>query len=216
MAHTYGFPLMAEIIPATPRPEDDGFYITHYVMSEEEARHERMMGSFQSGGWAMQGLEAGTYCVLHQRRNGRSEQWMSDTWLERDTNYDILRKARGDVLLLGLGIGMLAVACCRKDEVTSVTVVEIEPQVIRLVEPHIRHPKLRIIQGDAFAPPFRGKAFDTIYIDIWQNICSDNWETMKPLLRQYRKLARNGAYVSAWLKDYIQREAGEARQRWGY
>lgn len=213
MKDTYGFPLMAEIVPETPAPEGDGFYIRHYVMTEKEAKHERMMGSFQSGGWAKSGLEAGTYCVLREKRNGEDTQLMSDTWLERSTNAAALKAARGDLLFLGLGIGLLPVACCRKKEVSSVTVVEIESQVISLVEPHIRHLKLRVMQGDAFRPPFRGRVFDAIYIDIWRDICSDNWEPMKGLLREYRKLSRNGAYVNAWLKGYLQELARQDRQR---
>jgi hypothetical protein len=208
MEYPYGFPLMAEIVPETPEPEGDGFYIKHYEITDEEVQKQRARLD-----WTMRGLEPGTYCILKERRNGRSNQWMSDTWLERYTNAGALEASRGDVLILGLGIGLLPVACCRKEEVSSVTVLEIEPQIIRLVEPHIRHPKLTIIEGDAFHPPFRVRSFDTIYIDIWQDICSDNWETMKPLLRQYRYFGRNGAWVSAWLKDYTQREAQEDRHR---
>jgi len=209
MEYTYGFPTMVDIIPATEPPEGDGFWIKHYEITDEEVQRQRYRLD-----WTMRGLEPGLYCVLSERRNTRDHPWMSDTWLERYTNVAALEASRGDVLILGLGIGLLPVACCRKEEVSSVTVVEIEPQVIALVEPHISHPKLRVIQGDAFAPPFRGKVFDTVYVDIWRDICSDNWEPMKGLLRQYRKLACPGAYVSAWMKDYVQSAARENARRW--
>jgi len=212
MRDTCGFPMMAEIIPESPEPATDGFFIKHKMATPEEAERRKLFGAIQ-GDWTYRDFEAGTYCVLDEKRNGMVDQWMSDTSMERTTNERALRQARGDVLILGLGIGMLPIACCRKPEVTSVIVVEIEPQVIALVEPHIRHPKLRVLQGDAFYPPFWGRSFDMIYLDIWQNICTDNWEPMKALLRQYRRFARNGAWVSAWLKDYLQEEARLDRQR---
>lgn len=212
MENTYGFPLMAEIIPETPELEGDGYYIRHAVADEKTVKNRQFYAAIK-GDWTYLDFEEGTYCVLNEKRNKMVEQWMSDTGMERRTNQKALLEANGNILLLGLGIGMLAVACCRSDQVDSVTALEIEPQVIALVEPYIRHPKLTVIQGDAFNPPFRGRLFDTIYIDIWQNICSDNWEPMKRLLRQYRKLGRNGAYVDAWLKSYIQDLAREDRQR---
>lgn len=210
--HTYGFPQMARIIPASPEPDKDGFFVRHLTMDEERVNYESVMSSIRRD-WTNAGLEAGTYCVLHEKRARYVKQWMSDTWLERSTNSSILQDARGDVLVLGLGIGMVVTAMCAKDEVSSVVVAEISEQVIRLVEPHIRHPKLTVIQADAFAAPLRGRAFDTIYIDIWQGICSDNWEPMKGLLREYRRLARQGAVVTAWLKDFTQTEARTDRQR---
>jgi hypothetical protein len=214
MKYDYGFPLMVDIVPATKPPEKDGFWIQHYEITEEEVHRQHCRLD-----WTMRGLEPGTYCVLHQRRDGHDSQWMSDTWLERYTNADFLKKATGHVLVIGLGIGLLPVALCRKVDVESVTVLEIEPQVIALVEPHIRHPKLRpVVQGDAFEPPpalLSVRYFDAVYADIWADICSDNWETMKPLLALYRKAAKKGALVTAWLKDYIQAEHKATRQRYG-
>jgi len=212
--YDYGFPLMAEIVPASEelKGDQEGFWIQHFNITEEEVQRARY-----SMDWTMRGLETGVYCVLHQRHNGWNRQWMSDTYLERSTNADFLREATGHVLILGLGIGMLPVALCRKEDVESVTVLEIEPQVIALVEPYIRHSKLAVIQADAFSPPLRGRHFDAVYVDVWENICSDNWETMKILQAIYRGLAKKGGLVTSWLRDYIKDEAKRARQEdWRY
>jgi len=214
---TFGFPLMAEIIPETPKAQcpvngGSGFFISHQVLDEERVKHESMMAMFRRD-WTNNGLEAGTYCVLHQVRNGYVKQWMSDTWLERMSNSEFLRDAFGDVLLAGLGIGMLPMALCAKEQVRSVVVLELEPHVIGLVEPHIRHPKLTVLLADAYHEPLRGKAFDCIYLDIWQSICSDNWEQMKPLLAQYRKFRRAGGICTGWLKDYVQQEHNNAKRQ---
>lgn len=206
----YGFPEMAQIIPESTKPEGDGFWIQHRTFTPEQARHEKQMAAFRAD-WTVGSLEPGTYCILHECRNGLVwDQWMSDTWLERFTNADILEAATGDVLLAGLGIGMVAVAVCRKQEVRSVVALELHQAVIDLVEPHIRHPKLRVIKADARQPPFAGRCFDVIYLDIWKSICSDNWADMKPLLRLYRSFGKKGGIVTGWLKDYVQRLARQA------
>lgn len=211
---TYGFPIMIDIIPEGG-PTSDGLYIKHQVVTQEEINLERVRSVWSGSAWMNTGTEPGTYCVLCIGR-GYADIWMSDTWFERFTNYKVLQQARGDVLLAGLGIGMLAVALCAKPEVTSVTVLELQQGVIDLVEPHIRHPKLRVIRADAKSAPFKGRLFDTIYLDIWAGINSDMWIDMKPMLVEYRKLARKGAFVSAWLKSYTQSLYRDERRRGWY
>jgi spermidine synthase len=160
------------------------------------------------GGW-LSYVPEGTYCVLKQVGQGNESWdsvWMSDTPLEHTTNYDALQEATGDVLVVGLGLGMLSLAMCRKKEVRSVTVLELEPDVVRLISTHVKHRKLQIIVADGTQPPLRGRRFDLIYVDIWPNICSDNWTEMKPMLAEYRRHRRNGGVVDGWMKDYVQKE----------
>lgn len=214
LKHTYGFPMMAEIIPPTPTPADDGPYIEHMTLTPEKVDHERNMAAWR-GDWTCRYLEPGTYCVLKAKRGHTI--YMSDTWMERFSNAEIREAARGDVLLAGLGIGMVPLACCRKVEVDSVTVLENDRRIMDLIAPYVAHPKLRLLEADANYPPVRGHRFDTIYLDIWSGICADNWDEMKPMLAQYRRFARNGAVVTGWLKDEVQRLAAEARRedrRW--
>ena len=203
------FQNMTKIIPPTKRVPGH-FYIEHAIVDEHASRISSIRGYWDY-------VPVGKYCLLKKapRAPGWDELWMSDTPREKDDHYGVVRKAEGQVLLVGLGLGMVAVALCRKKEVSHVTVLEIEPEVVQLIEPYIRHPKLQVILADGNTPPLRGKHFDTIYIDIWPNVCSDNWETMKPLLISYRKFRRNGGLVTAWLKDYIQREAAKSRREEG-
>jgi len=60
-------------------------------------------------------------------------QWMatsSDLLHSKDTLYSQFDLAYGDVLLTGLGFGILAKALTQKEEVTSVTVIELNKDVI--------------------------------------------------------------------------------------
>jgi hypothetical protein len=68
----------------------------------------------------------GTYACL--RVNGRL--MMSDTRMEHYTNYKVVREARGNVLIAGLGLGMILHPILAKKEVLSVTVIEKYADVI--------------------------------------------------------------------------------------
>ena len=57
-------------------------------------------------------------------------------------------KAKGDVLLGGLGLGIIPLLLCYKENVSTVTVVEMSQDVINLCG--IKHEKLKIIKGDFF------------------------------------------------------------------
>ncbi len=194
---------MDKIIPATERGAVGSYYIQHHKVTEAESRRTMLGG-------ALTYVPQGNYCAL-KRTSKHNESWdtlwMSDTPMEHGDNIAALRDARGDVLVVGLGIGMVSLAMCRKREVRSVTVLEIEPQVIQLVAPHVKHRKLRVIVADGKRPPIRGRHYDFIYLDIWPTICSDNWKEMKPMLAMYRKHRRPGGGVDAWMKKYVQTES---------
>ena len=195
------FPSMIKIIPATERGTPGSFYVQHHEVTRAES------GRTMLGGSGLTYVPPGTYCGLKQasRYNESWDTvWMSDTPMEQGTNVAALRSARGDVLVVGLGIGMVSLAMCRKKEVRSVTVLEIEPEIVALIAPHVKHRKLRVVVADGKRPPIRGRHFDFIYVDIWPNICSDNWKEMKPLLAMYRKHQRPGGFVDGWLKKHVQ------------
>jgi hypothetical protein len=60
---------------------------------------------------------------------------MSNTQMEINSNWPIVHAARGDVLVNGLGLGMVLEAIIRKPGVNRVVVVEKNEDVIKLVAP---------------------------------------------------------------------------------
>ncbi|MCV5648158.1 hypothetical protein OFN55_36090, partial [Escherichia coli] len=58
---------------------------------------------------------------------------MSNTPMEIRTCQDFIERATGRVLINGLGLGMVLHAILQKDDVTHVTVIEKEQDVINLV-----------------------------------------------------------------------------------
>ena len=124
---------------------------------------------------------------------------MSDTPAEKWDHFEAVEKAKGNMLINGLGLGMFARACLLKDVVTHMTVVEKSPDVIKLVAPYLQKEfgdKVKIVEADAleFHPP-KGMRFGAVWHDIWDNICSDNLPEMHKLHRRY---GRKTEYQGSW------------------
>lgn len=132
---------------------------------------------------------------------------MSDVPDERNDHFYPVLNAHGHCLVHGLGIGL--VACCMLEksimEVDTVTVIEIQPDVISLVAPHLYKKygkkRLEIIQADALTwkSPV-GKRYQVVWHDIWDTICFDNHKSMKKLHRRY---ACKADWQGSWCKHFM-------------
>lgn len=103
--------------------------------------------------------------------------WMSVTPNEVYTMAGAISNANGKVLTLGCGMGYFAYMASLKDEVESVTIVEIEQDVIDLFEKHIlpqfqHKDKITIIKADAveYMKTLADGEFDYCFADIWIGI----------------------------------------------
>lgn len=137
---------------------------------------------------------------------------MSNTTAEVRDHYPFIHRATGHVLIHGLGLGMCVEAVMHKEEVLSITVIELSEDVIKLVAPTYQHPKVQIIQADAlkFKPT---RKYDVVWHDIWPSINSDNLEEMKKLHRRYGRFAR---WQGSWARNICEREYREERERETY
>ena len=76
---------------------------------------------------------------------------MSNTYMERWTNMNFCDYAHGDVLIGGLGIGLIILAIQDNPEVHSITVIEKNQEVIDMVAAQLPlNEKVKIIQADVF------------------------------------------------------------------
>ena len=104
--------------------------------------------------------------------------WMAITPNEVETMKADIAAAKGNVLVLGLGLGYYAFMAARMEQVEKVTVVELDQDVIRLFEEEIlpQFPdkeKIRVIKADAFAyveKEAAGEHYDFVYADIWHDV----------------------------------------------
>jgi hypothetical protein len=113
--------------------------------------------------------------------------------------YTKLMHGRCLVLISGLGLGMVLGACLRRPDVETVTVLEIDADLIALVGPHYADSRVKIIRTDALLwnPP-KGVRYGAVWHDIWTDICGDNKGDMKRLIKRY---CRRAEWVGCWCKD---------------
>lgn len=118
-------------------------------------------------------------------------EWMTLTPVDLDTCDEAIKAAEGKVVTFGLGLGYYAYMVSQKETVTSITVVEKSPDVIRLFKRHIlpqfpHKEKVRIVEADAFEYAERvmpEESFDFAFADTWRD-ASDGapmYEKMKAL-----------------------------------
>lgn len=123
------------------------------------------------------------------------EMMMSNTNMEKRTSAEFVSNANGDVLICGLGIGLVLIPLFESKYVKSITVIEKYQDVIDCVLPQIKpydkQDKLKVICADCFEYGTKER-FDTIFIDIWANINSDIYEEeMKPLKNKYIRFLKS-------------------------
>lgn len=134
----------------------------------------------------------------------RKEQiLMSDCFQERFLMRNAILKARGRVLVGGLGLGYVASKIAEKRNVSQVVVVEIEKDVIDLVWQHVKTPKMRLIHADIYKWfKIARKKFDFIYLDIWYGTGECEWgETVVPLRRLAHRLRKPRGKVMCWSEE---------------
>lgn len=193
------WPSMQAIVPEGERGD---VRVRHFTVSPEQSEVTRMRAIFNPYAF----VPAGNYCKLEVGH----EVMMSDTPMERRTCAEVVRNANGKVLIAGLGLGWILHPILAKPEVTEVTVLEINPDVLALVAPGIPDdPRLTIIEADALAwTPPKGKLYDCVWFDIWPTICEDNLDDIGKLNRKYaRRMNKDNpkAWRGSWCEDDLRR-----------
>lgn len=144
---------------------------------------------------------------LHEHGDEGDKGWMSDSPQEVEQHTRQLAKARGRVLVGGLGIGLAVAILARNRKVREIVVVEKSPDVVRLVAPHAwefvksraRGVSLAVLNTCLFEylKMNHTSSFDFAFLDIWmptgQTVLAD---TVLPL----RKLAKRVVYgpIECW------------------
>ena len=106
--------------------------------------------------------------------------WMSMTPMELESQEVGVRLARGHVVVFGMGMGWSAAVSALRDEVTAVTVVERDADVLALHEkldvfaqlPAEARAKITVRQGDAHAWT-SPRPVDLLMPDIWHPLVND-------------------------------------------
>ena len=139
--------------------------------------------------------------LSRQDDDGDHQIWMSTADLELATMSDAVEDCRGHVLVAGLGLGIFPTLAAHKPDVTSITVVEIDPHITAISSPYIAHPKVRVVNDsiEHFAqhPPPDATAFDYCFYDIWPAI-QDPYAEEQQARDTVAHLMAEDATVSMW------------------
>ena len=135
-----------------------------------------------------------SYLALTQGNN----VWMSLNPNEIETMEPFINKGKGNVLVLGLGMGYVPFMLSLKNEVKSITIIEKDIEVInifnKLIYPSFpKKEKIKIIQGDAIS--YTNKQKDTGY----EYIFADLWHDPEDGLELFVKLKNIDEKIDCWL-----------------
>lgn len=104
--------------------------------------------------------------------NYPGELVMTDSPDELNTHLNFMLKARGKVLITGLGLGCVIRGCLANPAVDHIVCIERDPDVLRLVKPHMPTERLTIIQADAVSwcrNNMQRQRFDCAWHDLWSD-----------------------------------------------
>ncbi len=172
-----------------PDGKEGDWSVETFTVSEQESMFTRMRAIQHPEGF----VAPGSYKRL--KRGGVVV--MSNTQMEVSTNQPIIRNATGNVLINGLGLGMVLTAILERNDIRSVTIIENAPEVIKLVGSHFeKDRRVKVILCDAFEfKPPKSSKYDAVWHDIWDYMCEDHLSEMTRLKRKYvRKCEWQGCW----------------------
>lgn len=179
----------------------------------------------EQNGWKLEKFEVKNDDLLYAFRSGvdpdnyirlmhDGKLVMSDTDMEKRTNAEFCSKAHGDVLIGGLGIGLIVLAIQDKPEVNSITILECNQDVIDLVATQLPlNNKVKIVNADVFTwKPDKGIRYDTIYMDIWPLISKEIYQKeMRVLKKKFARYLKSkdlnpNRFNKCWAEYYAKTE----------
>ena len=178
-----------------------------FEVTKQDAEMQRFQ-MFKSG----RGVTEGTYKRL--MRNGTVV--MSNTPDEISDFRNFVRNATGNVLVNGLGIGVLLQALLNKEDIDKITVIEKSKNVIELVaDTYLKDKRVEVINADAFEyKPTKTARYNAVWHDIWDYITAENLPEMKKLTRKY---GRKADYQESWCRskcEYAEKQSRKQTSGW--
>ena len=188
----YNYPVVTDryVISKTILKQEDLEIIKNHW---NDYRNENYLSTFTIGK---------EYVILFDKSINKT--MMSSHEFETITNQKFLDNAKGDILIFGLGIGLIIFPLLADNDIKSITIVEIDDGLIDEVFPIIikndLESKVSVILSNAF--DFEtDKMFDTIYFDIWSVIDQQSFLEMKILSEKFTKNLKPGGWMDSWCSE---------------
>ncbi len=134
--------------------------------------------------------------------------WMSVCPSEINSMKEQMERAHGNVLVLGMGLGYYQYVISGKDDVSSVTVVEISPEIADIFNENIlpffeKAEKIEIVVADAieYLKTVNDGQYDFVFADIWEGIIDG-----APLYEKIRKEEKRlkSTEFTYWIGEQIE------------
>ena len=124
------------------------------------------------------------------------------------TNKYFLDNANGDVLIFGLGMGFIVFPLLNDPSITSIKIVELNPDIINYVGNIITNAdvnnKVSIVQGDAktYYQEVTNEVYDFIYFDYWYGLNEQSYQEMSTYQTLYQGFKKNtNSIIYCWCQD---------------
>jgi spermidine synthase len=149
------------------------------------------------------------YVILHNKLTGKV--MMSNHETETYTNIKFLDNVKGDVIVFGLGIGLIILPLLNDDRIKSIDIIEIDIGLIEMISKKLAkydiNKKINIINADANEYHLvNKKLYDTIYFDIWYSVEIQTFAQIDTLHSNWNRFLKKGGWIDSWLsekrKDY--------------
>ena len=171
--------------------ETDLFRPTYRPMQGARWRLDVVPLCMVPGYWSGPQVVTDMAALVRDEGDGKGVRtWMSMTPLEIESQGLGCRAAFGRTVVMGLGMGWAAANSALRPDVTAVTVVEFDPEVIAMIGeigvfeqlPHDAQAKITVVRGDAltYTPDI---PVDTLLADIWMPINGDGREDQVRAMR---------------------------------
>lgn len=123
--------------------------------------------------------------------------WMSLNPNEIETMKPYIKKGKGNVLVLGLGMGYVPYMMSLKEDVKSITIIEKDKEIIELFKKvllpqFVNKNKIKIIEDDAISYLNKNNKYDYIFADLWHDP-----EDGLSLFVQLKRISKN---IDCWLE----------------
>jgi len=176
----------------------------HYSIAKKTLEKGTLLRTYSPGGYFYIDRIDSAIPIVVLSKGGNPV--MSDTPMEQEGLRIPVTIAHGDVLVIGLGIGLFPTLLNERNKtVKKVTIVERSRDVVKLVYSRIANSKTNLVAGGGwdFLSTCKDK-FDFIFIDVWNAFTTtlkeiDTWtELAKPCLKE-------GGEIRCWLQELYDR-----------
>ena len=126
---------------------------------------------------------------------------MTDSPDELNTHLGFMLRARGRVLISGLGLGCVVRGCLANPAVDHVVCLERDPDVLKMVQPHMPANRLTILRADAVSwirNNIARQRFDCAWHDLWSDPDKNEGHLQVTHSELFKLCHQNVGFQGAW------------------